>query len=385
MASRWALVFLGMAVLGQVLAGVGSVGGEGRQPPKPGTSRQPFGMTRDGLAVDLYTLVNRKGVEARVMTYGAIITSLRVPDRNGTFADVVHGFDALEGYLGEHPYFGAVVGRYANRIGRARFTLNGQTYKLPANNGPNHLHGGIRGFDKFVWQAEPLRTGTGVVLRRTSPDGEEGYPGTLKVQVTYRLTENNELQVDYEATADKATPINLTNHSYFNLAGHDSGDILDHDLTLHADGYTPVDDTLIPTGAIAPVEGSPFDFRKSARIGARIGQDHQQLQFGRGYDHNWVLRRKGAGLEPAARLVDGKSGRSLDVLTTEPGIQFYSGNFLDGSNNGKGGTLYKQRSALCLETQHFPDSPNKPNFPSTILEPGTVYRTQTVWVFGVEK
>ena len=378
---RWMLLLLAVAVLAQVLGAAR----DGQGPAKPGVTREPLGKTSDGTAVDVFTLTNKHGVQVRVISYGAIVTSIRVPDRNGTFADVVHGFDTLDGYLKTHPYFGAVVGRYGNRIGRAQFTVDGRTYKLAANNGPNHLHGGVRGFDKFVWQAEPLPGGVGVAFSRTSPDGEEGYPGAVTVRVVYTLTEANDLSVEYRATSDKATPINLTNHSYFNLSGHDSGDILGHELTIHADRYTPVDSTLIPTGELAPVDGTPFDFRKPMAVGARINQSHPQLKFGRGYDHNFVLTRQGEGLQPAARVHDPRSGRLLDVATTEPGVQFYTGNFLDGSVKGKGGAVYKHRSALCLETQHYPDSPNKPEFPSTILKPGAEYRSQTLFRFGVMK
>ena len=378
---RWTLIVLAVLVIAQML---GAAGG-GQTPSKPGVSREPFGKMPDGTAVEAFTLRNRHGVEVRVISYGAIVASIRVPDRHGTFADVVHGFDNLGGYLEAHPYFGAIVGRYGNRIGKAQFTLDGRTYKLAANNGPNHLHGGVRGFDKFVWQAEPLAKGVGVTFSRTSPDGEEGYPGTLKARVTYTLSDANDLGIDYQATTDKATPVNLTNHSYFNLSGHDAADILGHELTIHADRYTPVDSTLIPTGEIAAVDGTPFDFRKPTAIGARINQAHQQIKFGRGYDHNMVLARLGSGLQPAARVHDPKSGRLLDVATTEPGVQFYTGNFLDGSVKGKGGAVYKHRSAFCLETQHYPDSPNKPDFPSTIVKPGAEYRSQTLFRFGVMK
>ena len=383
-ASRWALFFFAVVILGQIVTG-GRARQDDQPPAKPGVTRQPFGTTADGASVELYTLVNRNGVEIRVITYGAIITSIKVPDRNGAFADVVHGFDSLDGYLKGHPYFGAVVGRYGNRIGRAQFTLNGRTHKLAANNGPNHLHGGHKGFDKFVWQAEPLTSGVGIVLSRTSPDGEEGYPGTLKARVTYTLTDTGQLEIEYHATSDKPTPVNLTNHSYFNLSGHDSGDILDHELTLYADRYTPVDSTLIPTGELAPVQGTPFDFRKPTRVGERINQRHEQLEHAGGYDHNWVLNRTGEGLQPAARLVDQKSGRTLEVATREPGLQFYTGNFLNGTIKGKGGAVYEHRSALCLETQHYPDSPNKPDFPSTILNPEETLRSRTVFKFGVVK
>jgi aldose 1-epimerase len=371
-----------------------------RQPPadgepaivkKGGFTRAPFGDV-DGAAVYLYTLTNSHGMEVRAMSYGAIIVSLRVPDRGGVSDDVVLGFDALEGYLAGHPYFGAIVGRYGNRIAKGRFALDGQTYQLATNNGPNHLHGGVKGFDKVVWEAEPFdRDGqAGVVFTHVSPDGDEGYPGNLNARVTYTLTQANELIVDYSATTSKATPVNLTQHSYFNLAGAGTGDILEHRLTLDADRFTPVDATLIPTGELAPVDGTPFDFRRPTAIGARIGGDHVQLKYGTGYDHNWVLNLPSGGstgpaLHHAARLEEPKSGRTLDVATTEPGVQFYTGNFLDGTLTGKSGRVYKQRYGLCLETQHFPDSPNHAAFPSTILRPGERYQSKTVFTFGVSK
>ena len=342
----------------------------------------PYGTTANGNAVTMYTLTNTNGVEVKAITYGGIITSLRVPDRAGAMGDVVLGFDGLAGYEKDPPFFGAIIGRYGNRIAKGQFSLDGKTYTLVKNNGPNHLHGGNKGFDKVVWDATPASKGAGVTFTRTSPDGEEGYPGNLQVRVTYTLTDKNELIVEYHATTDKATPVNLTQHSYFNLAGDGAGDILGHELTIPADRYTPVDETLIPTGTLAPVEG-PFDFRNPTVIGARIDQPHEQLQYGKGYDHNWVLNRTGRGLEPAARLVDPKSGRTLDIASTEPGLQFYSGNFLDGTLTGKNGHVYKHRTGLCLETQHFPDSPNRPNFPSTILQPGQEYSTKTVFTFGV--
>jgi aldose 1-epimerase len=353
---------------------------------KGGFTRAPFGKV-DGTDVYLYTLTNARGMDVRAMSYGAIIVSLRVPDRTGASDDVVLGFDTLDGYLAGHPYFGAVVGRYGNRIAKGRFALDGQTFTLATNNGPNHLHGGVKGFDKAVWQAEPFdRDGqSGIVFTHVSPDGEEGYPGTVNARVTYTLTQANELIVDYDATTSKATPINLTQHSYFNLAGGGSGNILDHRLTLDADRFTPVDATLIPTGEVAPVDGTPFDFRRPTQIGARIGDDHVQLKYGTGYDHNWVLNGSAGQLRHAARLEDSKSGRTLDVATTEPGIQFYSGNFLDGTLTGKSGRVYQQRAGLCLETQHFPDSPNHAAFPSTILRPGERYQSKTVWSFGVSK
>ncbi len=360
--------------------------------PKPAASTERFGTMPDGAVVDVYTLKNATGVEVKAIGYGARITSLRVPDRTGTFADVVLGFDNLEGYLAENPYFGSIVGRYGNRIGKAQFTLDGKMYTLAKNNGPNHLHGGVKGFDKLLWKVSPAGQNA-LEFSLVSPDGDEGYPGTLTMKVTYTLTDANELIVDYHATTDKATPVNLTQHSYFNLAGHDSGDILGHELTINADRYTPVDATLITTGELAPVEGTPFDFRTATAIGARINNDHPQLKAGKGYDHNWVLNRSGTpstgsgpgGLQLAARVVEPKSGRTLEVTTEEPGMQFYAGNFLDGTLKGKGGHIYPYRGGFCLETQKFPDSPNKPKFPSSILRPGETYKTRTVFKFGVAR
>jgi aldose 1-epimerase len=341
----------------------------------------PFGQTRDGVDVTAYTLTNANGIELQVLSYGGLITSLKVPDRAGALGDVVLGYDALEGYLIKNPFFGALVGRCANRLARGRFTLHGTTYELATNNGANHLHGGTRGFDKVVWHVTP--SSDGVTLTRTSPDGEEGYPGNLTATVTYRLTSSNELVIDYRATTDKATPVNLTQHSYFNLAGEGCGDVLAHELAINADRYTPVDATQIPTGGYAPVEGTPFDFRKAVRIGDRIHDTHEQLKVGGGYDQNFVLNRTGSGLQHAARVVEPSSGRTLDVATTQPGIQFYSGNRLDGTITGKRGHVYGPRSGFCLETQHFPDSPNHPEFPSVILEPGHEYSETTTFTFGV--
>ena len=384
--SRIWLVVLALGVVSNASNPGGGNGGRSEQARQmsgqTGVNRQPFGKATDGTPVEVYTLTNRNGVEVRAMTFGAIITSIRVPDRKGAIADVVLGFDRLEGYLGDHPYFGAVVGRYGNRIANARFTLGGRTYALAANNGPNHLHGGVRGFDKYVWTAEPIAGVQGVAFTRTSPDGEEGYPGRLQVRVSYVLSDANELSIEYQATTDKATPVNLTQHTYFNLAGHGAGTILDHEVMINADRFTPVGESLIPTGTLAPVAGTPMDFRRPMTVGARIDADTEQIRFGGGYDHNWVLNRSGAGPELAARVVDPASGRMLEVLTTEPGVQFYTGNFLDGSVKGKGGAAYVRRSGLCLETQHFPDSPNQPSFPTTILEPGQTYRSKTVWRFG---
>ena len=351
-----------------------------------------FGHMPDGTAVDLFTLTNPSGMEVRVMTYGAVIVSIKTPDRHGRVDDLVTGFDALEGYLTRSRFFGAVAGRYANRIANARFSLDGHTYELAANNGKNHLHGGVRGFDKVVWRGSSFaRDGNvGVVLTHTSPDGDQGYPGTLNASVTYTVTPRNDLIVDYAATTDQATPINLTNHSYFNLAGDGRGDILNHVLTIDADRYTPTDETQIPTGELALVEGTPFDFRQPTPIGARIDADNEQIRRGHGYDHNFVLNgwtagARGVNDQPrhAARVTDPSSGRTLDVATTEPGLQLYTGNNLDGTAVGKNGHVYGRRTSLCLETQHFPDSPNHPSFPSTILRPGVQFRSRTVFTFGV--
>ncbi|UCG87254.1 MAG: galactose mutarotase [Gemmatimonadota bacterium] len=353
--------------------------------PRAAVTRAEFGQLPDGTPVDAFTLTNANGVVVRAITYGGIITSLRVPDRNGQFDDVVLGYDDLAGYLEENPYFGAIIGRYGNRIAGGRFTIDGQTYTLATNNGPNHLHGGVTGFDKVVWQAEPFERGdsVGVVFSYASPDGEEGYPGNLDVRVTYTLTAANELVFDYYAITDKPTPVNLTQHSYFNLAGDGRGDVLGHQLMINADHFTPVDSTLIPNGAIAPVAGTPFDFRSATAIGARIDQDEAQLRNGLGYDHNFVLNRGDSAVTHAAQVYEPRTGRSMDVYTTEPGVQFYSGNFLDGSITGKAGRVYRHRYGFCLETQHFPNSPNQPDFPSTILQPGDEYRSTTTYVFGV--
>jgi len=351
--------------------------------------RTAYGKTPDGTVVDAYTMRNRNHVIVQVITWGATITNIGTPDKTGHFDDIVLGFDSLPGYLQNTPYFGVVVGRYGNRIARGKFTLDGKSYKLAINNAPNSLHGGVKGFDKVVWTAEPVQTDTavGVTLTHVSPDGEEGYPGTLTAKVTYTLNDRNELAIDYQATADKATPVNLTNHTYWNLRGEGNGDILAHMLTIDADSMTPVDSTLIPTGHITPVAGTPFDFRTPTAIGARIDQDDPQIKNGRGYDHNMVFNRTGAPgtLVHAIRLADPTSGRTVDVSTTEPGVQFYSGNFLDGTVVGKNGHKYPHRSGIALETQHYPDSPNQPQFPTTILKPGATYKSRTMFTFGVVK
>jgi aldose 1-epimerase len=348
--------------------------------------KESFGKTGDGRPVDLYNLTNSKGVELRAMTYGGIIVSLRVPDKNGNLGDIVLGHDKLEGYLVNPPFFGVIVGRYANRIANGTFSLDGVKYTLPKNDGPNSLHGGVNGFNKQVWEAKEFKNakGVGVAFSYLSKDGEEGYPGNLKVKVSYTLTDENQLIVDYEATTGKDTVLNLSQHSYFNLAGEGSGDILGHHLMLNADHFTPVDKTLIPTGEVLAVQGTPMDFTKPTAIGARIDDDYEQLVFGHGYDHNWVINRKGDGLTLAARVHEPTSGRVLEVFTTEPGVQFYSGNFLDGTITGKQGHVYKHRYGLCLETQHFPDSPNHPDFPSTVLKPGQAFHSQTVFKFSTE-
>ena len=348
--------------------------------------KQLFGKTADGQEIDLYTVTNRNGVAIDIMNRGGTVVSIRVPDRSGKLGDVVLGFDSLDGYLKENPFFGALVGRYGNRIAKGRFKLNGVEYKLAVNNGENHLHGGLQGFDKAVWNARDVSEGRLPRLELTylSKDGEEGYPGNLSVVVVYSLTDANELRLDYSASTDKDTVVNLTNHTYFNLAGEGEGDILGHELTLYADRFTAADKGLIPTGELRSVEGTPFDFRKPTPIGARIEAQDQQLQVGGGYDHNFVLNG-GGSLALAARVEEPKSGRVLEVLTTEPGVQFYTGNFLDGKLAGKGGKTYPKRSGFCLETQHFPDSPNQPKFPLTELKAGGKYQTATVYRFSVAK
>jgi len=340
---------------------------------------ESFGNLPDGTAVEIYTLTNDNGLKARLMTYGATLVSLELPDRNGKLEDCVLGYDHLDGYLKSSPYFGSIVGRYGNRIAKGQFVQNGVTYHLAKNNGENHLHGGVKGFDKVVWKAEPIKeTGAvGVKFSYLSRDGEEGYPGNLACAVTYTLTNNDELVIRYQATTDKATPVNLTHHSYFNFTGG-RRDILGHELMLSADRYTPVDKGLIPTGELRSVKGTPMDFVTAMPIGSRIAEVEG------GYDHNYVLTGGGGTMALAARVVEPDSGRVMEISTTEPGIQFYSGNFLDATILGKSGRVYQKHFGFCLETQHFPDSPNKPNFPSTILNPGQTYSTQTIHKFSVK-
>lgn len=348
--------------------------------------RAAFGRATDGTQAEIFTLTNNNGLEARITNYGGIVVSLKVPDRNGRLDDVVLGYETLDDYVKNNPYFGCIVGRYGNRIGGAKFALNGKEYQLAANNGLNHLHGGKRGFDKVIWQATPEETSAGpaLALHYISADGEEGYPGRLDCTVTYTLTHENELRIDYRATTDQDTVVNLTHHAYFNLAGAGSRDVLDHLVTIHADHFTPVDEGMIPTGELRPVKGTPFDFRQPAKIGARIEQDEQQIEYGGGYDHNWVLRSQDGSLAYAAKVMEETTGRVMEVYTTEPGVQFYTGNFLDGTIIGKGGKVYQRRYGLCLETQHYPDSPNKPDFPSVVLQAGEQYETRTVYKFSAK-
>jgi aldose 1-epimerase len=348
-------------------------------------SKEPFGNTAEGTPVDLYTLVNDHGVEVKITNYGGIIVSLLVPDRQGEMADVVLGFETLTPYLDRHPFFGALVGRYANRIAGGKFSLNGLEYSLAQNNGPNHLHGGLKGFDKAVWQADPFsgEEKVGLNLTYLSPDGEEGYPGALTARVDYTLNNDQALKIDYYATTDQDTILNLTNHTYFNLAG--TGDILDHVVMLNAGQFTPIDQTLIPTGELRDVKGTPMDFTQPVAIGARINQDDDQLRYAQGYDHNWVLNNPEGALGLAATVYEPTTGRVLEVYTTQPGVQFYTGNFLNGAFTGKGGTTYHQRTGFCLETQHFPNSPNQPDFPSVLLRPGQQYAQTTVFKFSTRQ
>ncbi len=368
-----------MATSGFVASGSETHATDGPQGQRS-CEKMDFGKTPEGTPVEMYVLSNGK-MTVKVITYGAIVTEINVPDRNGKLADVVLGFENLEGYLGGHPYFGAATGRVANRIAKARFTLEGKEYKLAANNGPNTLHGGIKAFDKVVWKASEVSgpPGPAVKMSYLSPDGEEGFPGNLSVTVTYTVTADNALRIDYAATTDKPTPVNITNHSYFNLAGPAAGSVLGHELMLAADLYTPVDDTLIPTGEITSVQGTPLDFTRPATLGSRIAELKGEPG---GYDHNYVLRSGGKELSLAARVTEPVSGRILEMFTTEPAVQLYTANFLDGTLKGKHEVVYKKQQAFCLEAQHYPDSANQPKFPSTILRPGSTYTQTTIYKFS---
>lgn len=352
--------------------------------------RKPFGRTPDGKEVTLFTLANKQGMKAEICTYGAIVVRLFAPDRDGKMADIVLGYNTLDEYIKETPYFGAIVGRYGNRIANGKFDLDGKTYTLATNNDPGGipcaLHGGLKGFDKVVWEGTPVNKAgaQGVKLRYLSKDGEEGYPGNLDVTVTYWLTDDNEMKIDYLATTDKATPVNVTHHGYFNLKGEGNGDINDHELMLAAKHFTPVTKGLIPTGEIRPVAGTPFDFTKPTKIGARVNAEDEQMKFGGGYDHNWVLDNQSGKMALAARVTEASSGRIMEVWTVEPGVQFYGGNFLDGKLTGKSGKKYEFRNGFCLETQHYPDSPNQPKFPTTILRPGRKLESCTIFKFSAK-
>jgi aldose 1-epimerase len=353
---------------------------------KPTVTKDAFGKTKGGESVEIYTLTNSNGLEAKIMTYGGTVVSLKVPGKDGKLGDIVLGFDNVSDYEEKSPYFGCLVGRYGNRIAKGKFTLDGKEYTLATNNDENHLHGGDKGFDKVLWNAESLVDGDNVSLKLhyLSKDMEEGYPGNLDVTVTYTLTNANELKIDYAATTDKPTVCNLTNHNYYNMAGQGSGDILGHELMINADTYTPVDKGLITTGETPAVKGTPFDFTVLTAIAKGINAENEQIKFGGGYDHNWVLNKEGNEMSLAAKVYEPTTGRVMEIYTTEPGLQFYSGNFLDGTLTGKESAVYKHRNGFCLETQHFPDSPNKPKFPTTILLPGQKYKTTTVHKFSVK-
>jgi len=347
-----------------------------------GITEQAWGVLPSGETISLYTLRNEKGIEATISNFGGRLVTLKVPDRNGNFADIVLGYDSLEPYTKPNPFFGTLVGRYANRIANGEFTLNGKKYTLLKNNGPNSLHGGGQGFDKKAWQAEISQDGQSLKLTYFSKDGEEGYPGNLTSVVTYSLGNDNTLSIDYAATTDADTVLNLTNHSYFNLAGHGNGKILDHQLMINADKFTPVNQNLIPTGELKSVEGTPFDFRQATAIGARIDSPDQQMQYGKGYDHNFVVNRSSDSPSLAARITEPQSGRVMEVLTTQPGMQLYTANHIEGEIKGKGGAIYHFRSAYCFETQHFPDTPNQPSFPTATLKPGEKYHQITQFRFS---
>lgn len=378
-----------MQLLTLATAGLGAaclVGCASMSKSHPPITKADFGKTPDGQTVEIYTLKNAKGAEARILTYGGIVQYLSVPDKSGKFDDVVLGYDNLQGYIDKTPYFGALIGRYGNRIGGAKFTLEGKTYKLATNNGPNSLHGGVVGFDKVVWTARPMETAQGpaLILTYLSKDGEEGFPGNLTVTAIYTLTDDNALKVEFTAQTDKPTVVNLTHHSYFNLAGQGKGDILGHVLYINSDKTTPVDAELIPTGEIADVTGTPFDFRKPTPIGARINDPDKVLQYGPGYDHNWIVNNPPGKFGLQAKVVEPGTGRVMEVWSDEPAVQFYAGNFLDGTIIGKGGVAYQKRTGFCLEPQHYPDSPNKPNFPSVVLLPGQTFHNTIVYKFSTE-
>jgi aldose 1-epimerase len=378
---------------------VGGLVGCAKEPPPPPKapptpeekskntiSKAAFGTLPDGTAVDLYTLVNANGMEVRASNYGGLITALLVPDGSGKVSDVTLGLKSFDDYVKNPPYFGALIGRYGNRIAKGQFKIDDQTFKLPKNDGPNTLHGGTKGFDKVVWQAEPFEKedSVGVIFTYTSKDGEEGFPGNLQTRVTYTLTDKNELSFDYHATTDKPTVVNLTQHAYFNLAGDGNGDVLGHEFTIYANEYTPVNKQLIPTGKIEPVTDTPFDFRNKVKLTDRVNADNEQIKFGKGIDHNFVLRKKEPGsLTLAARVSEASTRRVMEVHTTEPGVQFYTGNFLDDKLAAKSGKPYAKHSGFCLETQHYPDSPNQAEFPSTVLRPGEEYNSKTVYTFSV--
>jgi aldose 1-epimerase len=351
----------------------------------PSVTSKSFGQLKDGTKVALYTLKNKRGFEMSVMNYGGVIVSMLAPDKNGVVEDITLGYDSLSDYEDNRQFFGALIGRYGNRIAKGKFSLDGKEYSLATNNGVNHLHGGIAGFDRVIWNIEvkKMAENPSLLLTYVSKDGEEGYPGNLKVEVTYTLTEDNEVRIEYKATTDKRTIVNLTQHAYFNLSGNVKSDILGHELMIAADRFLPVDETLIPTGELKSVSGTPFDFNAFTTIGARINDINEQLKFGLGYDHCWVLNDASDSLKKVATIYEPVSGRQMDTYTTEPALQFYSGNFLSDKVIGKKGTVYNQRSALCLETQHYPDSPNQPSFPSVVLDPQATYNTVTVYKFSV--
>jgi aldose 1-epimerase len=385
-------IFLGLTGIGIVaLTGCSSLsGGAPKSAHHESISRitkKRFGHLPDGRLVEIYTLCNQNGMEARILTYGGIVQSLQVPDRKGNLGDVVLGYDKLDGYLTKSPYFGALIGRYGNRIGGARFTLEGKTYTLATNDGPNTLHGGLKGFDKVIWKvvkADVGSQGPQLELNYLSPDGEEGFPGNLTVTATYTLTEDNCLRLDFTATTDQPTVCNLTHHSYFNLAGQGNGDILGDIVYINANSFTSVDSHFIPTGETRPVDGTPFDFRQPTAIGARINSDDPQMKFGPGYDHNWVINKPPGKLGLMARVSEPASGRVMEVFSTELALQFYSGNFLDGTIKGKDGAVYQRHTAFCMEPQHYPDSPNQPLFPTTELKPGETYRNTIIYKFSAE-